>query len=357
MKTFVRNAAMLWAVAAMFHVGIAQAEDIGWLANGNQQPITLVGNQETAQPTSSCLGCEASCGEESCGPSCANRLGREACPDRAIVGFAGFDSFKGVSDGSFESNFGAVTGLNGAMMLPVVEDYGIGWQLGMSYGVYDFDGWGSNDVSRVSSQQQTFLTTGFYHKANEGRRLSYGLVYDWMFNDNWGIYGISPTLSQWRGQVEYSFSGCNALGVWACASDHYSVQRADGRSIRNAAVNQANIFWHHKFNMGADSWLWIGVPERYSLTHVGSLGDWMVGANVQVPLSDRLALYANGSYFHPTAAGGPDAAMSSGYDVSMGVAWYFGGHAVSHSINGASGVPYMPMGNNSNFLVDQSHTF
>jgi hypothetical protein len=54
MKTFVRNAAMLWAVAAMFHVGIAQAEDIGWLANGNQQPITLVGNQETAQPTSSC---------------------------------------------------------------------------------------------------------------------------------------------------------------------------------------------------------------------------------------------------------------------------------------------------------------
>ena len=40
----------------------------------------------------------------------------------------------------------------------------------------------------------------------------------------------------------------------------------------------------------------------------------------------------------------------------MGVVWYFGGHAVSHSINGACWLPYMPVANNSTFLVDQNIT-
>ena len=88
-----------------------------------------------------------------------------------------------------------------------------------------------------------------------------------------------------------------------------------------------------------------------------SLGTWTIGANVQVPLSDRLALYANGSYFRPSASAGAIAAMESGYDVGMGVAWYFGGNAVSHSINGRCWMPYMPMANNSNFLVDQSEEY
>ena len=79
----------------------------------------------------------------------------------------------------------------------------------------------------------------------------------------------------------------------------------------------------------------------------------MVGANVQVPLSDRLALYANGSYFRPSSAAGQAASAESGYDVSMGIAWYLGRHAVSHSINGACWLPYMPVANNSTFLVDQ----
>ncbi len=361
MKTFVNIAVVLSAIAVLSCAGIAQADDFHWLTNTQSPPVTLVGDQEeTMQPPCCTLGCDTEGCEscyDPCGPCCANSLGCDGYPCRGIVGFAGLDSFKGVSDGSFEGNFGTVAGLNAATPVPVWEDYGVNWQLGVSYGVYDFDGWGWASSDRISTQQQIFVTTGFYHKANDDRRLSYGIVYDWMFNDNWGIYGVSPTLSQWRGQIEYSLSGCNAVGVWGCVSDRYSVQTVSQTSIRNAAVNQANIFWHHKFEMGADSWLWIGVPERYSLSRVGSLGDWMVGANLQAPLSDRLALYANGSYFHPTATAGADAAMSSGYDVSIGLAWYFGRHAVSHSINGACGLPYMPMANNSNFLVDQNHRF
>ena len=37
----------------------------------------------------------------------------------------------------------------------------------------------------------------------------------------------------------------------------------------------------------------------------------------------------------------------------MGIAWYFGGHARSCSLNGKASVPYMPIANNTNFLVEQ----
>ena len=37
----------------------------------------------------------------------------------------------------------------------------------------------------------------------------------------------------------------------------------------------------------------------------------------------------------------------------MGILWYFGGRA-SHPINGACWLPYMPVANNSTFLVDQN---
>jgi hypothetical protein len=352
MKTFVRRAAMLMAVAAMCQAGSSLAEDLHYVSDGSQA-ITLVGDQKTEPCSSGCV--EPSC-ENACGGCCC-KLGCDGCSNRGIVAFAGLDSFKGISDGSYESNFGAVAGVNSALLLPI--DYNLGWQLGMSYGVYDLDGWGEHDTTNSStSQQQIFITTGFFHKANEDRRLSYGLVYDWMVNDEWGVYGTSPTLGQWRGQIEYALSGCNAVGVWGCVNDRYSQQRSrDQGIVRNAGVTQANLFWHHKFCSGADSWLWVGAPERSALTGDGSLGQWMVGANVQVPLSETLALYANGSYFRPTASAGGDAAMAQGYDVSMGVAWYFGGRAVNHAINGDCGLPYMPLANNSNFLVDQNHSF
>lgn len=357
MKTVMRPVVILIAITVMCQAGIVQANNFNWLGGGDQ-----AASQQT--PCDSC--CPAACSEEACGggcgcdPVCCNSLGCDGCENGlGIVGFAGLDAFKGISDGSYESNFGAVTGLNSGTPLLGLSEYGIGWQTGISYGVYDFDGWGDPGDERVGAQQQVFVTTGVFRKAPPGRRLSFGLVYDWMFNKNWGVFAVSPTVGQWRGQIEYALSGCNSVGVWGCVNDLYSVQNSPlyGTRIRNAGVTQANMFWHHKFNRGADSWLWVGIPERTSLTGVGSLGDWMVGANVQVPLSDRLALYANGSYLHPTASAGIDAAMSSGFDVSMGVCWYFGRRAISHAINGDCWMPYMPMANNSNFLVDQGHAF
>lgn len=358
MKTFVRHAVALLAITAVCQASRALAEEYYWTSGGNQS-ASLTGEQKSATQENMGCGncCDPTCCDESCCDDCGV-MGCEACPAWGIVGFAGLDSFKGVGDGSFESNFGAVTGFNAAVPFPGLRDRGFGWQLGMSYGVYDLDGWGSADVNSATSQQQIFVTTGFYRKAQGDQRLSFGLVYDWMFNDTWGVYGVNPTLGQWRGQVEYALSGRNGVGVWACQRDLGAINRFDQNTlVGTRAISQASFFWHHKFESGADSYLYVGIPDHGRLSGDGSLLDWTIGASVVAPLSDRLALYANGSYARPSAAAGANAAMESAYDVSMGVMWYFGGHARSKAINGKCGLPYMPLANNSNFLVDQHPTY
>ena len=349
MRTFVRHTVILLAATVVCQGGLALAEDFRWVSSGNQS-TTLVGDEKVAEPAS-CVSCDTGCGD-ACG-SCGYAdpgvyLGCDEGLRRGIVGFAGFDSFKGVSDGNWESNFGVVGGLNAALGF---GQRGIGWQLGMSYGVYDLDGRGT--VNPTTSQQQVFVTTGFFRKAHDDQQLSFGIVYDWMINDNWGIFAVDPTLGQWRGQVEWAFSGSNAVGMYGCLRDRWSQQLVTTFFVTNRSVSQANVFWHHKFVSGADSYVWAGAVQTDRLNGQGSLGDWVVGASVQVPMSDRLALYGNAQYMHPSAAAGPAASIESGYNVGMGIVWYFGGHAYSDRINGKCNLPYMPVANNSTFLVDQ----
>jgi hypothetical protein len=368
MKTFVRYAAMLLAIAVACQAGLALAEEYYW-TNGGEQPTAAPAAVEkvapAAQPQSACnsccpqVGCEPSCGV--CDPCCCH-LGCEGECDRiGIVGFQGLDAFKGIADGDYQGNFGEVTGVNIGTPMWGLETYGFGWQTGISYGVYDWDGRSSTLTDPARSQTQLFVTTGFFRKAKCDQRVSFGLVYDWMFNEQWGVYGARPTLGQWRGQIEYAFSGQNSVGLFACKRDLNAQQTfATGLgdvTVTNRAISQLDLFWHHKFCSGADSFLWIGIPDHGRLDGDGSLLDWTIGASVQVPLTESLALYANGAYFHPSASAGDGAAIESGYNIGMGIAWYFGGGARNHAINGKCANPYMPVANNSNFLVEQNPTF
>ena len=350
MKTFVRRATLLLAAVAMCQAGIARAEEFQWVSGG--QSATLVGDQKVTTEQTLCSSCnQAACNGDCCG-TCGPNLGCENCPPFGIVGTAGFDYFKGPGDGAFASNFGAVVGANSAVGL---GDTGLGWQLGMSYGVYDLDG--RSTVNTATSQQQVFVTTGFFHKAPCDRHLSFGMVYDWMFNDEWGGTGVAPTLGQWRGQIEYAISGSNAFGIYGCLGDRgYNRLINEVAVYKVRAVSQVDLFWHHKFCSGADSYLWFGLPERERIGNDGSLYDWLFGVSLQVPITERLALYGNAQYMHPSGAASAAASTDSGYNVGMGIAWYFGGNANSSAINGKCNLPYMPVANNSTFMADANAT-
>ena len=197
--------------------------------------------------------------------------------------------------GRGSNNDGAVGGFNYANRLGRFgEATGIGFQGGASYGVYDWNGRPTNTgvLTTTAAQQQTFLTLGFYKRANERNAFSWGVVHDWMFNQGFGSQAVNPTLGQWRGQVAYATSAWNEFGVWATLRDKGATSTTStGGLFSTRSINQANLFWHHKYDFGADSWLWVGIPQDSRLNSVlgGNLGDFLVGGSVIAP-HERLRL-------------------------------------------------------------------
>lgn len=293
------------------------------------------------------------CNDGSCDQCAALAADRQDSPRFGLVGFEKFDTFRGPPEGAGPSNFGEVTGLNAA--IPVYEPWGIAWQLGASYGIYDFGGRPPPALHLTGAQQQIFVTTGVFRRAKPGQRASFGFAHDWMINNRYSQYALSPTLGQWRGQFEWAFSGINSVGIWGTFRDRsYFGDRPDNHN-QFRAISQIDAFWHHKYEFGADTWLRIGLPVSKRLTGSGLAGSAIVGATAQAPLNQQLALYANAMYMASNSAPGALGSSRDAYNVSMGVAWYPGGNARTGTVNGASWLPYMPLANNSNFLVDSVH--
>ena len=284
-------------------------------------------------------GCDP-CGD-GCGAAC------DECPRLNVQWNAGIDSFRGVSD-LWTDNFGIVTGLNAGMPLPVLHRLGIGGQIGISYGLYDWSGRTFDARHPAAAQEQTFVTTGLFHRATGGERLSYGFGYDWMINNHWGSAGTSPTLGQWRYQADFAVNACNSVGVYGTIHD----KQYNG-SLRARAIEYVNLFWQHKFECGPDGRLWIGIPEHERLGEHGGLAEFILGAGITAPLNDRWALYGNAQYVVPSARSGPVAAVENGYNISVGLVFYPGRNSRTSTVAGSCWGPYLPLANNSNFLVDQ----
>jgi hypothetical protein len=96
-----------------------------------------------------------------------------------------------------------------------------------------------------------------------------------------------------------------------------------GARVQSRAVSQINAFWHHKSAFGADTWLRVGLPVSKQLASSKLAGSAIVGATALIPLNQQLAHYAR--------------------------------NARTPTVSGACWLPYMPLGNNSNFLVDTVH--
>jgi hypothetical protein len=373
MKTILLHAATVATIIALGQATLYGAEEGPWTSVTDQappapsessrlqsppSPFQEEDSVATINPGQHQMCYEDSSNADSCFGGCCDG-GAPTCeqhPRLGVVGLLGFDSFHGFSDGDYQSKFGAVTGVNAGGPLPGLAQYGVGWQVGSTFGIYDWDGRASG-FHDSSSMQQVFMTAGLFRKPAEGR-LSLGVVYDWMLANDWGTFAVAPTLGQWRAQAEYAFSDRNSVGVFGTIHERSHSQRAFGTAvtIENSTVDQIDLFWHHKYCCGADSWLWVGVPDHTKLEAHGSLGEFILGGNVQIPLSAQIALYGNMQYMRPTASAGDDASRLQTYDIGVGIIWYPGRNAHTATVNGRCWTPYMPVANNASFLVDQNRT-
>ena len=107
------------------------------------------------------------------------------------------------------------------------------------------------------------MTVGLFRRADAEHRFSWGVVHDWMYSNNFGAFGNSPTLAQFRGQAAWAFSAWNQVGVWSTIEDRYVTRStgAVGSLVAYQAIDQGNLFWDHQYGaFGATSRLSIGVP-------------------------------------------------------------------------------------------------
>ena len=255
------------------------------------------------------------------------------------------DYFRSLPDGSWNGNTGIFSSLNLALGFPG-QKRGFGAQAGGSYGVYDWDGRGSVPGGSKALQQQGFLTLGLFRRTPDCKGLNAGLVYDFMFNKKFGVFGTNPQLAQLRGQLGYLCEGRNEFGFWGTYDTQSSHRDPDEIPLKFRAVCQANLFWCHYFKNNGQTTLWAGTPYRRGLMYTdGRAGRYIFGGSFRAPLTKALSIIAHGSYM--AARNDPATIESKNYaaNVCFGVNYSFGGCEPSQR-------PYLALADNSNFIVD-----
>ncbi len=253
------------------------------------------------------------------------------------------DTFRCLPDGSWGGNMGAYGALNLAYAIP--KAFGMGIQLGGSYGAYDWEGRGSN-FSR-SVQQEAFVSGGVFRVTPKKSGLNIGVVYDWLYNKDSGVLNLSPSLSQIRGQVGYLIKESNEVGLWGSYGlNTVHLDYDHGYVISFSSISQINAFWRHIFKNSAETTIWGGSPYRKGLMFSGGrAGSFTLGGSFKAPITQYLSLNAYAEYMGARTDTGDIEANNYGFNVGFALTCSFGGRQ-------AGARPYLPIGNNSNFMVD-----
>ncbi len=327
---------------------------------------TCGNSAEHCSCTDGCNSCSQGCGQ-SCGHSCGNNC--NSCCNHDDIWFSncgcgrswgGYiysygEGFRGPADGNFGGNGGGATGVNLGRQ---IGDSSWGVQLGGSYGSYDWRGRTSGNEATIM-QSQLFFTGGVYRKATCDSPVSFGLLYDMMVNDNFGSASHEPFLTQFRIQTGYAVNEQNEIGFWTALADRNAQQ--GGPAVSYRAVNTYNLYLNHKFCGGAQSMSWIGAAQGTRLgpagalapvPGTGSLYTLVLGNYTIIPITCRLSGYTSVMYGIPSASNGVAAARDETYSIQAGMIFYPRANARSRSVSGAGWMPYMPVANNSTFLVD-----
>jgi hypothetical protein len=284
----------------------------------------------------------------------------DQCPNRGLVAFVSYDSWKGRPDRGWQNN-GIVSGVNFGTRLGRISDWtGVGFQIGGSAAAYNWSGTDFRTRNNDQAEPQGFLTYGLFRKANENTNWSAAVVQDWMFNSNFSVFGQNPTLSQWRGQLGYALSAKNEIGIWGAWRSNGDSRLVDPTfgTVSYAAVNQLSVFLHRKWSPGgADTALWVGVPTHDRLGGSGSLGDYLIGLSASVPLSNAVGLYTMVNYMHPSASAGEAGFDDEAWNFTIGLTFYPRRNARSSTVADQCWMPMMLVANNGLFMTDSSKAY
>ena len=252
--------------------------------------------------------------------------------------------------GGLANSFGVVGGFNTSVG---IGESPVRFQIGASYGIYDFSGRLRIVPDAFDTEKQTFITAGIYKRGNmstERDPISWGVVYDVMQASSWGVNANDINLSQVRGIFGFALTPWTEVGVWGTGSldkDRAAVTVAGAPGILSTirSMDQGNFYVKQQFAFGGELMAYVG-----RLDHA-SIGDWQAGLRGQIPLSSYWSAYGNFNYVVPKGPSGPSGSGLEQWNVSFGLTYYFGGNAQSASVTGNRLLPLLGVANNGSFLI------
>lgn len=329
--------------------------DVNTIINSNDDAVVLASCNKLSSCSDGCGdGCNADCGSAGCSRPMRFKHDACGCGDwlSNTVAFSGAEAFKSIGDttqppggsSGYMNSAGFVNGLNTGFR---IGDSKIRGQVGGSFGVYDLKG--GDTASGRQSENQGFLTTGVFKRSNigAGESLAWGLVYDQLWDHQYGVSADDIYVGQFRGILGLALDPCNEVGFWGTAHTNSSPLAGGfgGVATRVQAIDQYNLFWNHNYDFGGRSMLYAGLTDH------SSIGSWTTGTQLIAPMSQRVSLYGNSAFLFPSSTRGPIGSNEYLWAVSAGLSYSFGGKAVSRNISGQCGLPLQQVANNGSFML------
>ena len=271
------------------------------------------------------------------------------CWQDNLVFFLASDAWKTKADEDLSgNNFGFRFGFNSGW--GISDGTSVRAQFGASYAAYDLSGRNANATNVVnpsSAEEQVFVTAGFYKRGNVccGDPVSWGIVYDYLHDDNYGEEGDRIQVSQFRFVAGYATSVCNEFGVTGAIrlEDDVITSAVQGTALISS-MDYVALYWKRNWAYGGDTTLLVGLAD--------DPGDVLLGLRGTAPLSCNVALFGNFHYYIPSTGAGnvfPNAWTEDTWNVTFGLAFYPGGKASSDTVSGNAGLPLLPVADNGSF--------
>jgi hypothetical protein len=211
--------------------------------------------------------------------------------------FLGLDGAKQPQDFGVNAQFGGRASFNWGM--PLWAPWGLGVQVGTALDATADAVQVTEPLIGSAGRTQSFTTVGVFQRTRFGA--NWGVVYDFLAQE----YYSTSFLGQWRINVSLDVTPRSTFGAWSALNGF-----GDGANFGNTQVELRPIT---QWPTSVFTTLWCGMANQHGQVNA-VLGDrprlrdtFVFGAELLVPLTDRLAIFGQGNFITPVASGTVDA--------------------------------------------------
>ncbi|MBL9125068.1 MAG: hypothetical protein JNG90_15630 [Planctomycetaceae bacterium] len=219
--------------------------------------------------------------------------------------FLGLDGSKQPQDFGINAQFGGRTAVNWGA--PLWRPWGLGFQIGTAIDATADAVQVVEQIQGSTGRTQNFTTVGVFQRTPVG--VSWGLAYDFLYENYYDTF----RLGQWRLNLGYDLTRQDTIGVWSALRGYGDDGFFGATPIRLVPITQTNMYYRHTWANAVQTTFWGGLANGHGQVN-GVLGDqdflhnpFVFGAELFVPLTDRLALFGQGNFITPSGSGTVDA--------------------------------------------------